>query len=100
MDEISQSQVSFSFENLDGNNNVNMEAPAFKKEESEMAEPFLMWHMAVASRYLCCRILLASWLTSAIRFRELDSVVYASRWPPCTFLTSRKARLNALIGSP
>ncbi len=27
-------------------------------------------------------------------------VVYASRWPPRTLLTSRKARLNALIGWP
>ncbi len=60
MDEIGQSQVSFSFENLDGNNNVSMEAPVFEKEESEMAEPFLLWHMAEASRYLCCRMLLVS----------------------------------------
>ncbi len=62
MDEISQAQANCTFENIEGHYNVSPETPAFEKEEFEMAEPFLMQHMVVASHYLCFR----TWLTPAI----------------------------------
>ncbi len=44
-EEVSRVKVKFVFENFEGQDEVSSEASAFQREEVELAEPFLIWHV-------------------------------------------------------
>ncbi len=48
-EEARRVKVNFTFENVEGQDEVSSEASAFQPEEVELAKPFLIWHVTKIS---------------------------------------------------
>ncbi len=44
-EDVRRAKVNFTFENLEGQNEVSSEVSAFQREEVELAKTFLIWHI-------------------------------------------------------